>query len=1194
MVNLSEDIQCAGSDTRLPMLDRTDFASWQQRIRLYCREKENGVNILKSIDEGPFQMGTFRETLTEENEGALHLGFELTKEDRESQLYDDFEHFCQKKGETIHDYHVRFAKLINDMQNIKMIMSRMQLNSKFVNNILPDWGRFVTAVKLNRGLKESNYDQLYAYLKQHEAHANENKMMLEQFTQHTVDPLALMSTVLPQQYSSQSSTTLPSTYVPPVAHQPHFADNIQLDLGLSPTDNLIKILTNTLDLLTQSYKTVDKIEVRGTMQGVQCTQPKRLHNSEYFKDKMLLMQAQENSVVLDEEQLLFLVGGHDNAIDEDMDEPPVQDLTLNVDNIFQADECDAFDSDIDEAPTAQTMFMAKLSSPNPVYDEANLSYNSNILFEVQDHDKYQDVVCEQTILLTQMLNIRVITIIPYDQYVKDNNKVVNASLTAKLAIYKEQVELYERRAKFELTERERKIDEQLRIVITDRNIKEETLKKELHAIKIQLNSTINHNKSMVEEVTNLKKDFKQKENKFLKELLDMIALKEKLKDKLFKQDQSLQIVHMLCKPKPHYDEQRKVAIGYKNPLYLTRAKQVQPALYNGHKIVKTHHVPAIIYNSEDTIEIAKITRKKMNDKMKTPLWMERNIKIRPLDYSKENYLATFIPHTQLTPEQIFWSKDVLKIKAKALKEQTKTSKPITALTVYPPNTPAKLIHRVLPTKKVFYIATNSELTISRFSEMHDSYTAVQARCLELETKLSKLKDKIQKDDHNEMVKHFSHLEEIRSEADRTLDFRALDFQITQLTEQVIVLQEQNKLFRAENAKVKQHYKELYDSIKITHAKHIEQTTALITKNENLKVQINEKMKCVTMDSVKPKVLAPGMYAINVEPIPSLCRNNREAHLDYLKHLKESVETLREIVEEARVERPLDRSLASACLYTKQSQELLEYVIGTCPKDFNNRDKKQGKLLTNVGYQWKPMGRTFTLGEQCPLTRLTKSKVVPVQQTENVSTSNTMITEKLSSISQKPLTRYQCRNKQYKAIPASIPTPTKNEAIDASSSYRSSFVRFKNDHFGAIMGYEDYVIGDSVISRHSCYVRDTNGVELNKGSRGSNLYTISVEDMIKSSPICLLSKASKNKSWLWHRHLNHLNFDTINDLARKDLVRGLPILKYEKDHLYSACQLGKSKKHTHKPKAENTIMEVLYTLHIDLYGLMRVQSINEKK
>nr|GEX42280.1 integrase, catalytic region, zinc finger, CCHC-type, peptidase aspartic, catalytic [Tanacetum cinerariifolium] len=74
MANLSEDIQCAGSDTRPHMLDRTNFALWQQRIRLYCRGKKNEVNILKSIDEGPFHMGTLRETLTEGTEGTLHLG----------------------------------------------------------------------------------------------------------------------------------------------------------------------------------------------------------------------------------------------------------------------------------------------------------------------------------------------------------------------------------------------------------------------------------------------------------------------------------------------------------------------------------------------------------------------------------------------------------------------------------------------------------------------------------------------------------------------------------------------------------------------------------------------------------------------------------------------------------------------------------------------------------------------------------------------------------------------------------------------------------------------------------------------------------------------------------------------------------------------------------------------------------------
>nr|GEZ48429.1 putative ribonuclease H-like domain-containing protein [Tanacetum cinerariifolium] len=111
---------------------------------------------------------------------------------------------------------------------------------------------------------------------------------------------------------------------------------------------------------------------------------------------------------------------------------------------------------------------------------------------------------------------------------------------------------------------------------------------------------------------------------------------------------------------------------------------------------------------------------------------------------------------------------------------------------------------------------------------------------------------------------------------------------------------------------------------------------------------------------------------------------------------------------------------------------------------------------------------------------------------------------------------------------------------------------------------------------------------------NNLYTMSLQDMMASSPICLLSKASKTKSWLWHRRLSHLNFGAINHLARQGLVRGIPKLKFEKDHLCSACAMGKSTKKTHKPKSEDTNQEKLYLLHMDLCGPMRVESINGKK
>ncbi|GJX20296.1 retrovirus-related pol polyprotein from transposon TNT 1-94 [Tanacetum coccineum] len=118
------------------------------------------------------------------------------------------------------------------------------------------------------------------------------------------------------------------------------------------------------------------------------------------------------------------------------------------------------------------------------------------------------------------------------------------------------------------------------------------------------------------------------------------------------------------------------------------------------------------------------------------------------------------------------------------------------------------------------------------------------------------------------------------------------------------------------------------------------------------------------------------------------------------------------------------------------------------------------------------------------------------------------------------------------------------------------VRFGNNQIAKIMGY---------------------------GSKDTNLYTISLDDMLKTSLICLLSKASKTKSWLWHRRLSHLNFGTLNKLAKDDLARGIPKLKFQKDHLCSACALGKSKKSSHQPKAEDTNQEKLYLLHMDLCG-----------
>nr|GFA25771.1 integrase, catalytic region, zinc finger, CCHC-type, peptidase aspartic, catalytic [Tanacetum cinerariifolium] len=184
------------------------------------------------------------------------------------------------------------------------------------------------------------------------------------------------------------------------------------------------------------------------------------------------------------------------------------------------------------------------------------------------------------------------------------------------------------------------------------------------------------------------------------------------------------------------------------------------------------------------------------------------------------------------------------------------------------------------------------------------------------------------------------------------------------------------------------------------------------------------------------------------------------------------------------------------------------------------------------------------------------------------------------------------------------------------------VRFENDHVATILGFGDLQWGNILITRvyfieglghnlfsvgkfcdsdlevafrrNACFVRNLEGVDLLSKNRTINFYTINLHDMASASPICLMARASSTKSWLWHQHLSHLNFDTINDLAKNDLVSGLPKFKYHKEHLCPSCEQGKSKKASHPPKPVPNSRQRLHLLHMDLYGPMRIASINGKR
>ncbi|GJS14028.1 hypothetical protein Tco_0408500 [Tanacetum coccineum] len=780
---------------------------------------------------------------------------------------------------------------------------------------------------------------------------------------------------------------------------------------------------------------------------------------------------------------------------------------------------------------------------------------------------------------------------------------------------------------------------------------------------------------------------------------------------------------------------------------------VQPALYDGDEILKTHHVPVSATSSEEDLEIAEITRQKMNEKMNDHVCVEKKIKIIPPNYSKENFLATFTPQTQLTTEQVFWSKDLLKQRAEDLKTNAPPLLILPPATMYPPNTPVHLVPRtLLTTSQVnigMYVITQLFWEFEKTCKKRITPAGITEgeRGFE-QTKWCYL---------TKVIPFFNLLKEQFDEVQRSLvkEVRAMEAEVDQnvIDKKCREIERKNLLITNENLIANCIAQDVFYTVTdsalttsrfydLSNAYNVAMTRAIAHLNLQLKHQhLKENIENFKSKSSKDvpefdaffelgkrddqiqghKNTIPlqeqlehfkaenEKYAIEVESIPPSQRNNRDVHHHYLNRLRDTLDTLREIVEEARSKRPSDHSLDYACVYTKRSQELLENVSASCPKARNKRDKviattpltrkkhvtfadpletsgnnttnhvkhptvqktnvpiihstgvsnatkarrsqsksnkmndktlpansvpekkvedhhrknksklskknrvdsstsvrrtvfntnsnslcktcneciisfnhdkcvenslksskpppvrkiwrvkqvKQtwkptGKVFTTVGYHWKPTGRIFPLGAQCPLTRNTKPKVVHVKQWKP--------TGRLILLGgQCPLVRPTALN--HGTMPADLQgnnTPVEYHLVVQivlwylDSGYSKHMtgdrlrlrnfvkkfigtVRFRNDHFGAIIGYGDYVIGDSVISmvyyveglghnlffvgqfcdsdlevafrKHTCFVRDLDGVDLIKGSRGTKLYTISFGDMMRSSPICLLSKAS---------------------------------------------------------------------------------------
>ncbi|GJX49842.1 hypothetical protein Tco_0276687 [Tanacetum coccineum] len=313
------------------------------------------------------------------------------------------------------------------------------------------------------------------------------------------------------------------------------------------------------DMLTMGQGTLLQIMVL-MGKGLQCTKLKRPKNSTWFKEKMLLTEALESGPYLDPEQLAFLADNGDIAI-----------LMANL---------SSYDSDV----------LSKV----PFHDtniENDMSYHS---VQETQRSKQPSLNNDTEVGITSDSNI-----ICYEQYLQetDNPVVQDTSSSAQ----QEELLMY---IIEEMSSQVVKCNK----VIVDRNAKVADLEKKIHSLILQLNATVESPKTLSTTIECLKKESKQKKDKYLDEVIDLQNKNKALDNVVYKMGSSMQTMHMLTKSQAFYDESHKNALGYQNPFYLSQARRKVPALCDGHTIVKTH-VALSVTDTEETLELAEENKK---------------------------------------------------------------------------------------------------------------------------------------------------------------------------------------------------------------------------------------------------------------------------------------------------------------------------------------------------------------------------------------------------------------------------------------------------------------------------------------------------------------------------------------------------------------------------------------------------------
>ncbi|GJS17990.1 retrovirus-related pol polyprotein from transposon TNT 1-94 [Tanacetum coccineum] len=739
-------------------------------------------------------------------------------------------------------------------------------------------------------------------------------------TSEKANPLAYMA-------QATHSTSSPSQYVPPplqYAPAPQQVPQSTIDAMLAMMNQIVNLLSGAPgnkgkhDATRSQGKVVICYNCRGQVHvAKECQEKKRAKDSQWFKDKALLMEAKEKGAILDAEAEAFLA-------DVECTSPYAEPLAITTTTTFEVSHEDAYDSDCDEAPHAAAAFMANLMQTGPSTRQGT-SNDTDFHLEVQTYDNHffdnMHLQVSQEIHEGEQLDFDVDSVIndhdntiPYHQY-QLNNEVesvptnvssvipggismitildylrlqlmghiktneeqsfANDSLKSELERYKTQVQNLE----------QSKVKKDLEQLVFEHNKRNADLEEQLVSLKQQLLQHVVSNKSLKTQSENLKADKNALKESYLEELVWLRNTNKVVTELLQSYGQHVQIVPMLSKRLTFSAKDlHKSAFGHHNPLYLKSAQLCRPTLYLGDVIIDLVHTLLRVYDIEETLVQAEVSRTNMLEKMKDPLC---KVSSKPINYAKLNSLYdTFVPQKQLSREQLDKEYDQCVIDKKSLEIENKnlliqnecllaesvskdicsvvlTSDIVVPMSVEPRSNCVEEHSRNLELEaeilKVKQLLVEKEKRCSfiemkyqelelKFQKYKECFENLQV-CnnssspkLNVFFEINNLKDQLQWKDEllRKLKAQIGNMNKVSANPNlSTLELQAIETENTQLKEELTAVRIKNDSLRDENVSIKKRYQDLYKS----------------------KAESNSNVSSRADVSEKHKVLAPGLYAM---------------------------------------------------------------------------------------------------------------------------------------------------------------------------------------------------------------------------------------------------------------------------------------------------------------------------------------------